>query len=75
MADIAGRVTVDFATRALGMPMPETTDAARHWYDQVFERPAMDAQGPQNPIVEEPPVRIRGLRTCGSEERALPARF
>jgi glutathione S-transferase len=43
VADITGVVTVDFATRALGLPIPEDHVALRRWYDLVSARPSMAA--------------------------------
>ncbi len=42
-ADITAIVTVDFATRAFAMPIPETHRARRRWYDAVAARPSMAA--------------------------------
>src|SRR6266478_5835777 len=38
-ADITTLVTVDFATRALNMPIPAESGALRRWYDAVAARP------------------------------------
>jgi len=43
VADITARVTVDFATQALAMPVPETAAAIRDWYDRLSARPSIDA--------------------------------
>jgi glutathione S-transferase len=43
VADITGIVTVDFATRAVGLAMPEELTALRRWYDEVSARPSMAA--------------------------------
>jgi glutathione S-transferase len=43
VADITGVVTVDFATKAAGLPMPEQHVALRRWYDSVSARPSMAA--------------------------------
>lgn len=40
-ADITTLVTVDFATRALDMPIPAQCGALRRWYDIVAARPSM----------------------------------
>jgi len=42
-ADITALVTVDFATRALDMPIPEDCDALKRWYDTISSRPSMTA--------------------------------
>jgi glutathione S-transferase len=42
-ADITALVTVDFATRALDMPIPEGCTALRRWYEKVSARPSMTA--------------------------------
>jgi len=42
-ADITAVVTIDFATKALGLPIPETNTASKRWYDQVSARPSMTA--------------------------------
>jgi hypothetical protein len=36
-------VTVDFATRALDMPVPAESGALRRWYDTVAARPGATA--------------------------------
>jgi glutathione S-transferase len=43
VADITAIVTVDFATRAVGLAMPEELTALRRWYDDVSARPSMVA--------------------------------
>ena len=43
VADITAIVTVDFATRAAGLAMPEELTALRRWYDGVSARPSMAA--------------------------------
>jgi glutathione S-transferase len=42
-ADITGVVTVDFATAALKMPIPEDSRALRRWYERVAARPSAKA--------------------------------
>jgi glutathione S-transferase len=42
-ADITTLVTVDFATRALNMPVPAESGALRAWYDTVAARPGATA--------------------------------
>jgi glutathione S-transferase len=42
-ADITALVTVDFATRAFDMPLPESRGSLRRWYDKVVARPSMTA--------------------------------
>jgi glutathione S-transferase len=42
-ADITAIVTVDFATKALNMKLPEHHDASQRWYAQVAARPSMTA--------------------------------
>lgn len=43
VADITAIVTVDFATRAVGLAMPEELTALRRWYDDVSARPSIAA--------------------------------
>jgi glutathione S-transferase len=43
VADITGVVTVDFATKALGLAIPEGHIALQRWYDLVSARPSMAA--------------------------------
>jgi glutathione S-transferase len=43
VADITGVVTVDFAAKALGLPIPEDHTALKRWYDLVSARPSMAA--------------------------------
>ena len=42
-ADITGLVTVDFATAALKMPIPEDARALRRWYETMAARPSAKA--------------------------------
>jgi glutathione S-transferase len=42
-ADITCLVTVDFATRALDMPIPAESGALRRWYEAVAARPSTAA--------------------------------
>src|SRR5260370_23713471 len=42
-ADITAVVTVDFATAALKMPIPEGSRALRRWYETVATRPSLRA--------------------------------
>jgi glutathione S-transferase len=42
-ADITALVTVDFATRALNMPIPAECAALKRWYDTVAGRPSTTA--------------------------------
>lgn len=42
-ADITAIVTVDFATKALSLPIPESNVAPQHWYALVAARPSMAA--------------------------------
>jgi glutathione S-transferase len=42
-ADITGLVTVDFATAALKMPIPEDCHTMRRWYETVAARPSAKA--------------------------------
>ena len=42
-ADITTLVAVDFATRALDMPVPAESRALRYWYDTVAARPSATA--------------------------------
>jgi len=42
-ADITTLVTVDFATRALNLPVPAESRALGHWYDTVASRPGATA--------------------------------
>jgi glutathione S-transferase len=42
-ADITTLVAVDFATRALDMPVPAERRALRYWYDTVAARPSAAA--------------------------------
>jgi glutathione S-transferase len=43
VADITAMVTVDFATRAAGLPLPEAHVALKRWYDLVSARVSMAA--------------------------------
>ena len=43
VADITGVVTVDFATKAVGLPIGEEHAALRRWYDSVSARASMAA--------------------------------
>jgi glutathione S-transferase len=43
VADITGVVTVDFATKALGLPIPEDHVALNRWYELVSARPSIAA--------------------------------
>jgi glutathione S-transferase len=43
VADITAVVTVDFATRAAGLPLTEEQTAMKRWYDRVSARPSMTA--------------------------------
>ena len=43
VADITAVVTVDFATKAAGLPMPEQHVALKRWYFSVSARPSMAA--------------------------------
>jgi glutathione S-transferase len=42
-ADITAFVTVDFATRALAMPILEDAKALRHWYEAISTRASVPA--------------------------------
>ena len=42
-ADITAIVTIDFATKALSLPIPPESVATRKWYDTVSTRPSMTA--------------------------------
>ena len=42
-ADITALVTIDFATKALSLPIPQDHVASRRWYDLVAARPSMTA--------------------------------
>jgi glutathione S-transferase len=42
-ADITAVVTVDFASKALSLPIPEGHDASRRWYATIAARPSMSA--------------------------------
>ena len=43
VADITAIVTVDFAIKALSLPIPEGNVASQHWYALVAARPSMAA--------------------------------
>jgi glutathione S-transferase len=43
VADITAVVAIDFATAALGLPLPEGLPAAHRWYEAVSARPSMAA--------------------------------
>ena len=43
VADITGIVTVDFAAKALGLPIPEDHEAVKRWYELVSARPSIAA--------------------------------
>jgi glutathione S-transferase len=43
VADITGVVTVDFAAKALGLPIPEDHEAVKRWYELVSARPSIAA--------------------------------
>jgi glutathione S-transferase len=42
-ADITTLVTVDFAANALKMPIPESHQSFRRWYENISSRPASSA--------------------------------
>src|SRR5262249_48309858 len=42
-ADITMLVTVDFATRAFEMPIPNGSSALKRWYDAISARPSAGA--------------------------------
>ena len=42
-ADITALVSVDFATKAFAMPVPESAAAVRRWYEAVSARPSANA--------------------------------
>jgi glutathione S-transferase len=43
VADITAVVAIDFATKALSLPMPDGDAATRRWYDGVAARPSYGA--------------------------------
>ena len=43
VADITAIVAIDFATKALGLPVPEANTATLRWYAGVAERPSFAA--------------------------------
>jgi glutathione S-transferase len=47
-ADITTLVTVDFATKAFAMPLPDDSVALRRWYNAVSARPSAAAWRPTN---------------------------
>jgi glutathione S-transferase len=42
-ADITGLVTVDFATKAMGLPMPKEHEALQRWFEKVSSRQSAGA--------------------------------
>lgn len=42
-ADITGLVTVDFAAKAMGVPVPKEHQAVRRWFERVSSRPSAGA--------------------------------
>ena len=42
-ADITAVVTVDFATKALELPLPAGNSASRRWYEVIAGRPSFAA--------------------------------
>lgn len=42
-ADITAIVTIDFATKAIAMPIPDDHPATRRWYDAIAARPSFSA--------------------------------
>ena len=42
-ADITALVTVDFATKAISLPIPKNHEATRRWYESVSARPSAAA--------------------------------
>jgi glutathione S-transferase len=42
-ADITALATIDFSTKGLSMPIPETHAATKRWYDKVSSRPSAAA--------------------------------
>ena len=43
VADITAVVAIDFATRALSLPIPAENGASRRWYGSVTSRPSMSS--------------------------------
>jgi glutathione S-transferase len=43
VADITALVTVDFATKAAGLPIADEHTALKHWYGSISARPSMSA--------------------------------
>jgi glutathione S-transferase len=43
VADITAVVAIDFASKALSMPVPAESEASRRWYDSTASRPSMVA--------------------------------
>ena len=43
VADITAVVAIDFAAKALGLPIPETNAATSHWYASIAARPSFAA--------------------------------
>jgi len=43
VADITTLVVIDLATNAISMPIPQTADAVKPWYDKVSARPSSQA--------------------------------
>ena len=43
VADITAVVAIDFASKALSMPVPAESEASRRWYDSTSSRPSMIA--------------------------------
>lgn len=43
IADITALATIDFATKALSMPIPENADHLKAWYGKISNRPAAKA--------------------------------
>jgi glutathione S-transferase len=39
-ADITGLVTVDFATKGMGLAVPDEHKALRRWFEKVSSRPS-----------------------------------
>ncbi|GLS22964.1 glutathione S-transferase [Labrys miyagiensis] len=43
VADITAVVAVDFATKAVDIPIPEGNSTTRHWYEKIAARPSFTA--------------------------------
>jgi len=43
IADITALVTVDFASKAINVPLPDEHAALRRWYELVSKRPSASA--------------------------------